>query len=257
MTMSRKIYFFGDSFTVDYETDWTWTRQLAEKLHVSNMANNSQPGSSNDWILSQLRDHIKDITPNDVVVLALTSLYRYWFFKDSPELSNFRIGNWDHLAQKHSGIPSEACEAIKGYVNHIQRDDLDQFRFETQVAWLKGVQSSVGFQMLLIPGFDLRIDYNNLTRVHGNMTETVSCAEFVDKKAETEWYRNGIDTRYNHMIRDNHDIMSDKCLNSILTGNDLDLRTGFKRNILRSDERVTHKQIGPKLVELNEKLYGR
>ena len=37
----RTLYIFGDSFTVDYKTDWTWTRQLADKLRVDAMMNNS------------------------------------------------------------------------------------------------------------------------------------------------------------------------------------------------------------------------
>ena len=254
MTMSRKIYFFGDSFTVDYKTDWTWTRQLAEKLHVQGLVNNSEPGTSNDWILMKLREFIPQMTREDIVVVCTTSLYRYWFFKDNPELSNYMIGNWDKMAAKD--IDQDTIDAVQGYVTQLQRDDIDLFRFETQIAWLKGCRDTIGFQLLLIPGFEMGIDFKGLVRVHGDMTNTVSNGEFLTKQDDEQWYRKGIDTRYNHMIRDNHDVMADKCLNSILTGNDLDLTTGFKRNILRGDERLTHKQVGPKLVELSKQLYG-
>ena len=45
----RTLYIFGDSFTVDYKTDWTWTRQLADKLRVDAMMNNSNaPAASNN-----------------------------------------------------------------------------------------------------------------------------------------------------------------------------------------------------------------
>ena len=37
----RKIYFFGDSFTVDYQTDWTWTRQVPQRLNVDGLVNAS------------------------------------------------------------------------------------------------------------------------------------------------------------------------------------------------------------------------
>ena len=43
----RTLYIFGDSFTVDYKTDWTWTRQLADKLRVDAMFNDSIIGCSN------------------------------------------------------------------------------------------------------------------------------------------------------------------------------------------------------------------
>ena len=51
----RKIYFFGDSFTVDYQTDWTWTRQVAQRLNVDGLVNHSMIGTSNDWIPMQLQ----------------------------------------------------------------------------------------------------------------------------------------------------------------------------------------------------------
>ena len=53
-------------------------------------------------------------------------------------------------------------DAVKGYVTHLQRDDLDQFRFQQQVAWLKGTQKSYGFDMLVIPGFTMDIDYRGM-----------------------------------------------------------------------------------------------
>lgn len=253
--MSRKIYFFGDSFTVDYETDWTWTRQLAEKLHVDGLVNHSMVGTSNDWILMKLRECIPTLTANDVVVVVTTSLYRHWFIKDFPELSNYMIGNWSQMATKEH-IDQDVIDSVQGYAVNLQRNDIDQFRFETQVAWLKGVQTTVGCSLLLIPGFEMPIDFKGLVRVHGDMTNTLSNNEFVTLEQRDLWYQRGIDTRYNHMIRDNHDLLSDKCVNSILTGNDLDLTDGFKIHQLHSDDKATHKQIGPKLVELNKQLYG-
>ena len=203
----------------------------------------------------KLRETIPQLTANDVVVVVTTSLYRNWFIKDFPELSNYMIGNWDEMAAKEH-IDQDVIDSVKGYAVNLQRNDIDQFRFEAQVAWLRGVQTTLGCSLLLIPGFEMGIDYSGLTRVHGDMTNTVSNNEFVTQQQRDLWYQQGIDTRYNHMIRDNHDIMADKCLNSILTGNDLDLTDGFKKHQLHSDDKRTHKQIGPSLVELSNKLYG-
>ena len=250
----RKIYFFGDSFTVDYQTDWTWTRQVAQRLNVDGLVNHSMIGTSNDWILMQLRDNLKDITSNDIVIVVLTSLYRYWFFKDKPELSNYMIGNWDNFA-KQTGDKSQV-DAVKGYVTHLQRDDLDQFRFQQQVAWLKGTQKSYGFDMLVIPGFTMDIDYSGMIPVIGDMTGSVSNGEFKTAKDDEKWYSDGIDTRYNHMLQVNHTITADKVVNSLLTKAPLDLQVGFNRFILEGHERLTHKQIGPKLVQTSNDLYG-
>ena len=123
------------------------------------------------------------------------------------------------------------------------------------MSWLKELKRKIGFTLLLIPGFTVDIDYTDVIKVYGDMTGSISNAEFVSEKDDEQWYSDGIDTRYNHMIKDNHEIMADKCLNSILTNNTLDLTVGFNRGILKGNERLTHKQIGPKLVETSNELY--
>ena len=116
----RTLYIFGDSFTVDYKTDWTWTRQLADKLRVDAMMNNSIIGCSNEWIMHKVKEVRHKITQDDIVVVVLTSPYRYWFFEDKPELSNYRIANWDNFASDNE---KGHVDAVMGYVNYLQRDD--------------------------------------------------------------------------------------------------------------------------------------
>ena len=204
----RTLYIFGDSFTVDYKTDWTWTRQLADKLRVDAMMNNSIIGCSNEWIMHKVKEVRHKITQDDIVVVVLTSPYRYWFFEDKPELSNYRIANWDNFASDNENVH---VDAVMGYVNYLQRDELDSFRVEQQVAWIKELKRNIGFTLLLIPGFTVDIDYTDIIKVMGDMTGSVSNAEFVTEKDDEQWYSDGIDTRYNHMIKTNHEIMADKC----------------------------------------------
>ncbi len=250
----RKLYIFGDSFTVDYEADWTWTRQLASKLRVDAMMNNSIIGCSNDWILTKIKEQEEKLQKDDVVLVVLTSPYRFWFFKDKPELSNFKIANWDNFAKEHE---KGHVDAVRGYVNYLQHDELDSFRLQQQVSWLKELQRRIGFTLLVIPGFSVDFDYTDLIKVYGDMTGSVSNPEFVSPKDDEEWYNDGIDTRYNHMIKSNHEILADKCLNSIVTGNTLDLTQGFHYKILKGHERLTAtKHIGPKLVKTSNELYG-
>ena len=110
--------------------------------------------------------------------------------------------------------------------------------------------------LLLIPGFTVDIDYTDIIKVMGDMTGSVSNAEFVTEKDDEQWYSDGIDTRYNHMIKSNHEIMADKCTNSIVTGSTLDLTIGFNRHILKGNERLTATDhIGQQLVDTSNKLY--
>ena len=249
----RTLDIFGDSFTEPFEEDWVWTKQLATKLKVEALRNHSCIGVSNDWIFSNIRTAILEqrLRKDDIAVVVITSPYRYWFFKDKPELSNYMITNWDEFATE---TDKSIVDAIKGYVNHIQRDELDQIRTEFQVGWLKQMRNQIGFDLLLIPGFAITIDFSGIPEVLGDLTGSVSNAEFASPADDTMWYRQGIDTRYNHLCKDNHEILADKCVHTLLTNNPLDLCVGFKRHFLRADERNTNKQVGSSLIKKAQKL---
>jgi len=238
----RTLYAFGDSFTLNFDEDWSWIRALGEKLNVKALHNSSANGVSNDWILLQLRKQLDNITKDDTVIIVLTAPNRSWLLEKYPEYSNYSVANLDEL------ITEEEASSIKNYVLNIQRDDIDLFRFEHQLAWLKQIQKTIGFNLLVIPGFPLTMDYTGLIEVIGDLGSSVASAEFCSNKDNDEWYYQGIDTRYNHMIRDNHAILVDKCVKSLLTKQPLNLSVGFKREVLRVTDRYTHKQLGPMLV---------
>ena len=238
----RTLYAFGDSFTLNFDEDWSWIRALGEKLNVKALHNSSANGVSNDWILLQLRKQLDNITKDDTVIIVLTAPNRSWLLEKYPEYSNYSVANLDEL------ITEEEASSIKNYVLNIQRDNIDLFRFEHQLAWLKQIQKTIGFNLLVIPGFPLTIDYTGLIGVIGDLGSSVASAEFCSNKDNDEWYYQGIDTRYNHMIRDNHAILVDKCVKSLLTNHPLNLSVGFKREVLRVTDRYTHKQLGPMLV---------
>ena len=93
----------------------------------------------------------------------------------------------------------------------------------------------------------MNIDYTGLIEVVGDLSSSVSSAEFINE-CYWDWYSQGIDTRYNHLCKDNHEILAGKCVKSLLTKEPLDLAVGFKRSILKASDRYTHKQLGPTLI---------
>ena len=238
----RTLYAFGDSFTLNFDEDWSWIRALGKKLNVNALHNSSANGVSNDWILLQLRKQLDNITKDDTVIIVLTAPNRSWLLEKYPEYSNYSVANLDEL------ITEEEASSIKNYILNIQRDDIDLFRFEHQLAWIKQIQKTIGFNLLVIPGFPLTMDYTGLIEVIGDLGSSVASAEFCSNKDNNEWYYQGIDTRYNHMMRDNHAILVDKCVKSLLTNQPLNLSVGFKRDVLRVTDRYTHKQLGPMLI---------
>ena len=237
----RNLFIFGDSFSQNFDEEWAWTRALGKQLKVDSLYNASAVGVANDWILLQLRKKLVNITKDDVVVVILTAPNRSWLIEKYPEYSNYLIANLDDFISK------EEAASIKNYVLNIQRDDIDLFRFEHQVAWIKQIQQNAGFDLLVIPGFPLNIDYTGLIEVVGDLSSSVSSAEFIND-CYWDWYSQGIDTRYNHLCKDNHEILAGKCVKSLLTKEPLDLAVGFKRSILKASDRYTHKQLGPTLI---------
>ena len=243
----RNLFIFGDSFSQNFDEEWAWTRALGKQLKVDSLYNASAVGVANDWILLQLRKQLVNITKDDVVIVILTAPNRSWLIEKYPEYSNYLIANLDDFISK------EEAASIKNYVLNIQRDDIDLFRFEHQVAWIKQIQQNAGFDLLVIPGFPLNIDYTGLIEVVGDLSSSVSSAEFIND-CYWDWYSQGIDTRYNHLCKDNHEILADKCVHTLLTNNPLDLCVGFKRHFLRADERNTNKQVGSSLIKKAQKL---
>ena len=224
----RNLFIFGDSFSQNFDEEWAWTRALGKQLKVDSLYNASAVGVANDWILLKLRKQLVNITKDDVVVVILTAPNRSWLIEKYPEYSNYLIANLDDFISK------EEAASIKNYVLNIQRDDIDLFRFEHQVAWIKQIQQNAGFDLLVIPGFPLNIDYTGLIEVVGDLSSSVSSAEFIND-CYWDWYSQGIDTRYNHLCKDNHEILAGKCVKSLLTKEPLDLAVGFKRSILKID----------------------
>ena len=104
-------------------------------------------------------------------MVVLTSPYRYWFFEDKPELSNYRIANWDNFAKENE---KGHVNAVMGYVNYLQRDDLDSFRVEQQGLGSKELKRNIGFTLLLIPGFTVDIDYTDVIKAMGDMTDQLA-----------------------------------------------------------------------------------
>lgn len=250
----RTLFVFGDSFSQNMEEEWSWTRLLGKQLNVNGLYNASSVGVANDWILLNFRKQLDKITKDSIVIIVITHPNRYWLLREQPEYSNFYVANLPEF------ITKEEAEAIKGYAKHIQKDELDLFRLEQQVAWIKETQQKIGFDLLLIPAFDVNINYENLIPVLGDLTSSVSCAEFVSPEDEKTWYYESIDTRCNHMIKNNHEILVHKLMKSLMTKEPLDLAVGFRRGFLKASEKYTHKGLGRQLIiqakELKEKSSG-
>ena len=226
--MIRKLWIVGDSFGFAPYHDLNeniWSIQLAKKLKCES-SNLSGLGTCQDWIMNEINFNKAEITNDDQIVVILTDPARFWFYQDNPWLTNVNIIYFDKIINDQ-----ERAKAAEYYIRYIQRPELDTIMLTHQLGWLNNLVSVKNWRkVLIIKGFDMYIpdvhDYTNLDFSVGTLYG-VSTGE-INKEFENY----GVDPRFNHMCLSNHTILTEKIINYMLTGETLDLTSGFIKNII-------------------------
>ena len=135
------------------------------------------------------------------------------------------------------------------YWLYLQRDDIDQLRIEQMIDSIRVKQIENELHLLLIPSFNLNIEWTDLIPVIGNMTFHVCDREFTSEEEMLLWYNQSIDTRANHMTLANHSIFAEKIIQSISNKKELDLESGFETGFLTHKQKLSHPGLLPELIE--------
>ena len=246
--MSQTLWIYGDSFAVDWKEDWCWTRLLSTRLDVDRVVNQACAGSSNEWSAKQFRDDSHQ--PGDIVVFFVTEMSRQWFFEDRPYLSNLMslldIQDAKDLEKKDP----DKFRAVQDYWLHLQRDDIEELRLEHMIDSIRVKQIEREIHLQIIPSFNINMTWTDLTVTHGSMTWNVCDQEFQSDAEMVKWYAQSIDTRANHMTRNNHLVFVDKLEQSLKTQVPLDLENGFETHMLTHRNKVTHPGLCKELVDM-------
>lgn len=263
------LWVIGDSFSQprkEFDSPLIWTELAADRLGCE-LVNESFYGVSQDycWLYLQIWIHEGRIHPEDYVVVVLTHPNRYWFIEKQPDLSN--VHNTVDLDEY---ITREQQAAILGYVQHIQRPDLDSIQMISRLGWLAYSRVANNLRRpLVLKAFDFElfhsVDYRDINIAQGNLYD-VQNREFVDPTDQTTTdYFLGADPRYNHMCLDNHRILADKVVESLTKDCQLDLTQGFCEEILPpgklDDLEFCHREFNPELwqhyLNVRERLKNR
>lgn len=249
------LWVVGDSFSIISRTDVcdnAWTI-LLPKLLGFDLNNDSLAGTSQDWAWRNIRNWQFEIKPQDQLVIVLTHPSRYWFFEDQPDLSNHNIVDFDKIVND-----TEKVKAAKYFIQYIQRPELDIQATDHRMGWLSNLVYKYGWKKpIIIQAFPqtLYTDlYPNLIFSKGNLF-AINKAEEANDIENKDW-----DTRYNHMCLSNHKILADKIVNTITTGVELDLTTGFKEKIyskeLLENEELAKQELSVSQLEIYKGLKG-
>jgi hypothetical protein len=263
MNKLNKLYIYGDSFSADYEgEDWIWTRSLAEQMNklnlVNAMKNASQAGTANDWLWYHMRNDVAQWQQGDYVIVIPTETARQWWFEDKPEMSNIMSLIYAKESKELKAQRPRAVQAVEAYYESLWRHDIDIMRFEHSMVWLKMMSIQAKVDLVIMPAFDMHMDYSGVTPTIGSLTETVCNGEFASEQDMNKWYSAGVDTRYNHMQRKNHAVLVQKLIDRFTEKTPVDLTTGFTLGELTIKNRMTlDDQLGGQLLRKARRAIGR
>ena len=249
IVMTVNLWIVGDSFSQPAEAhdpEWVWPRQVADGLsralgETVNVTNESFHGVSQDfnWFSLQAWTHHDKIGPNDYIIVVLTHPNRYWFFEDMPDMAN---PIWMLDVDEH--LSPEQLKTVELYLKHVQRPSLDSIHLISRLGWLSHAVTQWGLRRpMVIKGFNQDLcgcaKYKNLNMALGCLWD-VQRHEFEDPKTDSTQFFRGVDARYHHMTRPNHDWLSRRVLEGLLNDTSVDLTEGYTRALLNTETFDNH-----------------
>ena len=239
--MTVNLWIVGDSFSQPVEAhdpEWVWPRQVADMLSqrlgkTVTVTNESFHGVSQDfnWFSLQNWTHHNQIGPNDYLIVVLTHPNRYWFFEDMPDLAN---PHWMLDVDEH--LTPEQLKTVELYIKNVQRPSLDSIQLISRLGWLSHAVTQWNLRRpLVIKGFDQQLcgcdTYRNLNVAQGCLWD-VQRHEFEDLEMDSTQFFRGIDARYHHMTRPNHDWLSHRVVEGLINNTTVDLTAGYTQELL-------------------------
>ena len=250
----KRLFVVGDSFSWTPEENHgkTWIGLLAERLNTT-VINISAPGVPQDWIWNEIANLSRTITSEDQLIVVLTDPARFWFIESAPTLSNSWIAEEDFERIIEN---KEVKKAIEYYIRYIQRPSLDIQFLAHRLGWLNNLVKVKNLKKpLVILAFEQYIpdkqNYSDLIFSKGDLC-SVSRGEETPSDPHV-W--NGIDVRYNHLTLSNHIILTNKIVNTLKNGEDLDLTSGFNTQVMNSSSIKDENFIDQELSRTNVSLY--
>ena len=237
--MTGRLIVVGDSFSQlpgPKDPFKNWCQQAASALEMP-LVVSAGAGVSQDWQWDQLQQLFEHITPEDRVLVVPTHCERQWFVADQPAYTHVNCAN----------LPEElgvaVAEAIRHYCVHLQRPDLDLQHQAHRLGWLHAQVDRVGAHPVwVLPGFRLHWiirgiqtstpEYWDHFRIRGlhnlllsdqNLYEAIQEREMQSGESTNTVFQ-GVDVRYNHLLRHNHEILAECVVRAIQSKQPVDLQ---------------------------------
>lgn len=241
----NKLYIVGDSFSADSDLN-TWPWECASKLNLE-LVNLSLVGSSQDYAWYNLEQIIPKMNVDDRLIVVLTHPSRVWYFQDKPYISNINLTDLDDYVSK------EAANAVKLYVQHIQRDEIDRIHLNHRLAWLCWhISLKKLAKPLCVAAMPQMI--TNLSNVQNiglsqGALYNIQIDELINGQSMNNLWK-GMDSRYNHLCLRNHQVLAEKIISFFRFGIPVNLEHGFHKHFLNIDSLYNNNFVQSELCPL-------
>ena len=256
----RNLWILGDSYATLYLDTATYLNKVAADLQLHPQSPGGQGGSSLPFLLATQWPKIKPkLKPNDMILVAVTSPHRTWFFDAWPTVS--ALGSINEHATARLAQTIEAADegpdlltqeqrsAFKDYYVYLHRDRL---HLEWLRSWFEDVNDTccrLDIKAVVLdcfsPGlvdshgvsYTMQVKTLHLPAIiRGNQClQHVSALECADRRTQ-EYINRNQDPRMNHLSKLNHAILAEKITNSVKNNVPLDLTSGWASRHISSSQ---------------------
>lgn len=239
------LWVFGDSFAHHYPSlTEQWMNIVADHLKTD-LKCFGLVASSAEFTYNNFKNNRQNIKPNDIVIVAQTTTYRRWFFRNFPDTTT--VPNSENLGYTMSHVSptgnKDESEALALYDKHLANEEVELqhlYNFLYNLDYL--TQKLNTHTIVLINFYDTekyiadKLDLWPNIQFAKDKTLVPSMDEFALDFFEKIDYKKGIkDVRVNHLVRDNHLILADKIIRNIKYKEPINLAKGFHKNIITVD----------------------
>jgi hypothetical protein len=242
-----KLFILGDSFSFPHKTEQKlWpviaADQLSKKIGSKvEVVNHSFIGASQDYVWKTLSDILPQITPDDFLLIVLTSCDRFWYFEKKPEYSNMM--SYANIAQATDDETLQ--KSLFDFITRIWRPSLALQLQDHRLGYLSyHVLKNKLRTPLIVKGFeyesdielqfpDLNFSQNSLARIQfAEFEKSTGLFSGADMLMDDKYWHH-VDCRYNHMCLSNHAVLGKVVSEGLYNNSSITLGSDeFHKNII-------------------------
>lgn len=222
------IWTFGDSFSKHFEhLPDSWVERTARILE-QDVKSFSKPLSTLEYTFFKFNEERNNIQDNDILIITITTLIRRWFLKDQP----FRVLD----------LTQEQVEAFEYYMKYLRHfDEMHKIFLINFLYNVNDLSRKKNLHTIILPNF---YDFDEifmklspeLTHLHiaRGRIGIISDHEFkpeIVSMSGVDWFMKS-DIRFNHLMKSNHKILSDKVIDNIRNHTVIDITKDIIQGVL-------------------------